>query len=336
MKPSSLGDVIHALPVLRHLRHRWPEAYISWWLDTSFYSLLEHDPDLNGLIPFKRKSWAGPGGWRDLFGVLRKVRAEKYDLILDLQGLFRTGILSWLSAGSRLVGVQDLREFAFGFYDHSVPRPSFETHAVDWYLSVIRSLEVDTSKDFVWLPPRETAIQRVLERWPQFLTDQYAVLVPSARWKNKRWPVEYFARLVQLSEKSSPALRFVVVGSGDDVSIGEEIKRAAPGRVDNLAGCTDLPEMIEVIRFSKLVITNDTGPMHVAAALRKPTVSLFGPTHPARTGPYGQNTLVQRMPVPCAPCMKDVCHNPVEIECLRKITPESICAIMARLLDRSE
>ena len=133
-------------------------------------------------------------------------------------------------------------------------------------------------------------------------------LQPGARWPNKRWPAENFAELVRLTAKNFPAARFAILGDAEDKPLGEIISRAAPERCLNLCGETSLPEMIEWLRLCDLMVTNDTGPMHVAAALGKPLVALFGPTEPRRTGPYGQLENVLRIDLPCSPCLKGSLH----------------------------
>jgi lipopolysaccharide heptosyltransferase II len=157
-------------------------------------------------------------------------------------------------------------------------------------------------------------------------------LQPGARWLNKRWPAPHFAELVRRLSAELPDLRFVVLGSRDDRELGAVVAGADPGRVLNLCGETSLVEMIEWLRGCELMVTNDTGPAHVAAALGKPVIALFGPTEPRRTGPYGQLARVLRHPLPCAPCMKARCRWPQPVECLTAIAPEQVAAAATREL----
>jgi len=126
-----------------------------------------------------------------------------------------------------------------------------------------------------------------------------------------------------------------VLGGEADRELGQVIAQAAPGRCENLAGRTSLPEMIEWIRLCEVMVTNDTGPMHVAAALGRPVVALFGPTDSRRTGPYGDQHTVLRHPLPCAPCMKDSCSHEQPFECLRAITPGTVATRVGLWLDPS-
>ena len=167
----------------------------------------------------------------------------------------------------------------------------------------------------------------VKRKWPSTFNLQPSTLVllqPGARWENKRWPVNYFSELVRLLAKKFPGARFAILGSGDDKPLGEIISRAAPECCLNLCGETSLPEMIEWVRLCDLMVTNDTGPMHAAAALGKPLVALFGPTEPRRTGPYGRLENVLRIELPCSPCLKSFCTWKNPNECLAAISPEAV------------
>jgi lipopolysaccharide heptosyltransferase II len=335
LKPSSLGDVIQALPVLRLLKLHFPESKIFWWIDSALAPLLAGDPDLAGVVRFERKRWARPQHWPEMFRSVRWLRAQQFDLVIDLQCLARSGAFAWLARGNFLVGLDEVREGARGFYDVAVPRKSFHTHAVDWYLSVLPALGVPVHKNFAWLPERPEIAAEVKRKWPgafvsaphsALRTPHLILLQPGARWQNKRWPVGHFAELVQRLAQKHPDTRFAILGGQDDQPLGEIILQAAPARCLNLCGGTSLLEMVEWIRLGDLLVTNDTGPMHAAAALGKPLVALFGPTEPRRTGPYGQLENVLRLDLPCSPCLKADCHFEKPEECLRAISPAQVLA----------
>ena len=153
---------------------------------------------------------------------------------------------------------------------------------------------------------------------------RWIAIQPGARWSNKRWPVEYFARLVRLLADQFPDVRFAILGGAGDKPLGGIVADADPERCFNLCGQTSLPEMVEWVRLCDLMITNDTGPMHVAAALGKPLVALFGPTEPRRTGPYRQLDSVLRIDLPCSPCLKSHCTYVKPNECLNAISPAAV------------
>jgi lipopolysaccharide heptosyltransferase II len=323
LKPSSLGDVVQAVPVLRLLKQHWPASEIFWWVDTNLSALLEGDPDLASVVRFERRRWRSPRHWPEMWQSIRWMRRQSFDLVIDLQCLARSGAFAWLARGKLLVGLDEAREGARGYYDIIVPRASFHTHAVDWYLDVLRALRVPVHNNFNWLPERPAVAAEVKSKWQTDGTN-WITLQPGARWENKRWPAEAFAALIPRLAAAFPEYRFVILGSEADRELGATLARADGNRCLDLTGKISLPQMVEWIRLSRLMISNDTGPMHVAAAMGKPLVAMFGPTEPRRTGPYGQLSNVIQMNLSCIPCMKSYCTFSKPLECLRSISTETV------------
>ena len=314
LKPSSLGDVIHALPVLRLLKRRWPESEIYWWIEAGLAPLLEGDADLAGLFVFNRRHWGRPGWWLATWLTLRAVRRERFDFVLDLQGLGRSGFFAWLANGKTVIGLDNPREGnregAQIFYDLLAPRSPAGTLAFQRYLSVLTALGVPVDWNFEWLPSRPAAAARVREQVAQ-RPGRWVMLLPGARWENKRWPVELFEDTVRRLARADGGLNFAILGAATDRPLAEVIVRAGPERCLDLTGRTTLSEMIEWLRFADLVIANDTGPMHVAAALGRPLLAIYGPSNPLLTGPYGpKDQALQALQVSCVPCLKRTCANP--------------------------
>ena len=325
LKPSSLGDVVHALPVLRMLKRHRPESEIFWWINEDLAPLLEDDPDLSGRFVFNRRNWnLGNGGIRALRGI-QAMRREQFDVALDLQGLSRSAVVAWLSGAETVIGLEHTREGAGMAYDVTAARVPWETLATERYLSVLPLLGVPVRWDFEWLPVRKKVAARVREQ-AQAKPGRWVMLLPGARWDNKRWPVELYAQTVKLLAARDSGLSFAVLGARSDSPLAESIVRTAPERCLNLTGRTSLPEMIEWLRLADAVIANDTGPLHIAAALGRPLVPIYGPTNPRRTGPHGQvNDVLQARDLECVPCMKDSCSHREPLACLRAITPEQVC-----------
>lgn len=323
LKPSSLGDVVQALPVLRLLKLHLPTSEIHWWLQSDLVPLLNGDPDVASVIPFERRNWGAFGYWRDAWRGLRTMRRQHFDWVMDLQGLARSGFVAWLANGKLTVGLDDHREGAPAFYDRAIARGSPDTHAVDWYLNVLPALGVPRSGRFTWIPERPLVAAAVRAKW-QTDAKRWIILQPGARWRNKRWPVEYLAELVREEHGWADDVQFAILGSASEQDLASVVAKANPARCLDLSGNITLPEMVEWIRLAELMITNDTGPMHVASALGKPLIALFGPTDPRRTGPHGQLHHVLRHPLPCAPCMRDSCDYPKPMECLRALTPARV------------
>jgi lipopolysaccharide heptosyltransferase I len=329
LKPSSLGDVVHALPVLRLLKLHLPDSEIFWWLESGLVPLLADDPDLAGIFSFQRQDWSSPAHWPRLVSSVRAMRREHFDWAIDLQGLARSGLFTWLANAELSVGLDNdregAREGARLYYDVLTRRSPPGTHAVDRYLATLPQLGVPVHDNFQWLPERPQLAAAVQEKW-RFENTRWIALLPGARWDDKRWPVENFAHLVQRLSPLAPDCGFAILGGNADRALGQKIASANPNRCLDLTGQTSLLEMIEWLRLSELVITNDTGPMHIAAALRKPVIALFGPTEPDSTGPYGQRkNVLQTTNLPCVPCQKSTCTYREPLACLHAITPAMVC-----------
>jgi heptosyltransferase-1 len=299
IKPSSLGDVVHALPTVNLIRKRYPDAHISWLINDTLGSLLKHCPIINETIGFPRHQYA------KLPALVRRLRQSRFDIVIDLQGLLRSGLMTWLTRAPRRIGLSDAREGARFFYDEIVDVP--RAHAVDRYLLAARHLGCEA------IP-----IEFPLGVSGQIKFEGLIAVNPSARWETKLWGSEKFAELV----RRLPRERVVLTGSSAERDTIEQIAQGSR----NLAGQTDLFQLAELYRRCAVVISNDSGPMHVAAAVGTPVVAIFGPTDPALTGPYGKQHAVLRSSIPCSPCFKDHCTYPVTMECMKLVTVEQVLA----------
>lgn len=317
IKPSAIGDVVHTLPILKLVRQRWPAAKISWLVTPQCAGLIDGHPLLNDLILFDRRRFAGAwksvASFRELKAFTRSLRERAFDLVLDLQGLFRSG---WLAAKTRApvrVGFANAREMAPLFYTHRVPIETMEQHAIERYLKLSRFIGCDTEPvefDFATTEADRASVRTLLSE-----TDRYAVLLPGTNWQTKRWPVERFAALVEpLRERFG--LHSVLAGGGDAAAMAPQFPQAI-----NLAGKTSLRQLCALLESASLVIANDSGPMHIACALGRPLVTLFGPTNPVRTGPYGRMESVLRLDMPCAPCYSKQCSH---TSCLAWIEADAV------------
>ncbi len=179
LKPSSLGDVVQALPVARLLRRQIAGARIHWWLNRDLLPLLDGDPDIEKIVPFDRKLWGSPLGLPDAFSTVRTLRSERYDWVIDLQSLARSALLGWVARGAWTVGLDDPREGAPALYDLAVPRRTFSTHAVEWYLDVVRALGVPVDLDFEWMPRRASVEARLKRHW--FAPEMFSQQRPACR-----------------------------------------------------------------------------------------------------------------------------------------------------------
>jgi lipopolysaccharide heptosyltransferase I len=270
VKPSSLGDVVHALPTVNLIRKRFPDAHISWLINNELASLLKKCPVVNGIIEFPRHDYA------KLPALVSRLRRERFDLVVDLQGLFRSGLMGWVTGASRRIGLSDAREGSRMFYTEIVNVPRL--HAVDRYLLAAKHLGCGTGPVEFPLGLEGRAPSRPL-----------IAVNPCARWETKLWGDDNFSALLD----HLPTDRVVLIGSRSE---RDRIARINRDRARNLAGELDLYELADLYRQCAVVISNDTGPMHLAAAVGAPVIALFGPTDPALVGPYGSGHVVIRSP----------------------------------------
>jgi heptosyltransferase-1 len=295
-KPSSLGDIVLALPALRALRLSFPEAKISWLIRPEFAELIENHPYLNEIITFDRKllgkAWFHPGAFGALMSLIRKLRRYEFDVIFDFQGLFRTASLAWLSGCKIRFGMANAREFATFFYTNKVPQNAECIHMVDYYLKIIQAAGAsDFGVDFVFPqnPTAKDSVSRLLAS--HGIEDNYAVLISGSAHRDKCWPPERFA---QVAEKISSQyhLSIVATGSASEAAIVEKIRQNTAVPIVSLAGQTSLGELVALLKGARLVVSNDTGPGHIAAALGVPLVLMFGRANPIRLEPYGRKQCV--------------------------------------------
>lgn len=339
IKPSSPGDVIHALPVLRALRRRFPDAHIAWMIATAFVNMLEAETTLNEIIPFDRKHYGRLGrSWRSTADFLRFVadlRKKKFDLVIDMQGLFRSGFIA-RSTGARVrVGFQHAREMAWMFYTHRVPRDDIEKHAAERNLDVAAFLGVDrTNPDFrIAFTPDDEIKVRDLVRGRLGGDQRVIVMAPSTRWPTKCWPAERFGELAaQLFESSG--LKTLLVGGPGDLHDGRRAADASQGAAVNICGQTTLRELAALIDRASLVVTADSTPMHLAAAHGRPLVALFGPTNPVRTGPFGRSRDVVRLELDCSPCyFRKLRQCPYNHQCMQELSVARVAEAAVGRLD---
>lgn len=334
------------MPVLRVIKRAWPHAQVYWWIEAAFAPLLEGDPDLDGLFIFRRKGWQTVAWWREVWQTVAAVRSHRFDYVLDLQGLSRSAFFAWLANGAVAAGLDNeregRREAAQIFYD-VLARPSPRgTPAADRYLGMLEILGLPIDWNFQWLPQRKPVAARVQESAASLAApsesaarQRWVMLLPGARWMNKRWPAESFAQTAALLRAQDPDLRFAVLGVAGDKPLAELICRANPDHCVDLTGKTSLPEMIEWLRLADLVISNDTGPLHVAAALERPIIAIYGPSDPDYTGPHGQrDAVLQCADLPCVPCMSQTCDYADPLACMKAITPELVSTRALSLLTR--
>jgi len=355
VKLSAIGDVVHTLPSLAALRKLYPRAHITWVIEEAASDLIKGHPDLDRVIISYRKRWTSEikkgriSVFKEAGQFIRELRSRRYDLVIDFHGLLKSAVIVFLSSGKRKLGYDSMQEISGLFLTEKIPE-DMDKHAVDRYLDLVRYLK---RKDFA--PNYNTGkkdvnnLQACMEESVFFIpvTEEegekavrllkskgvgekgFVAVNPIALWETKLWEDKNFARLCDLIYIKY-ALPVVFTGAEKE-SIARILAQMKTPAI-SLAGETSLRELAYLYRRAVLVISTDSGPMHIAAAVGTPVVALFGPTDPARTGPYGNGGhRVLRKDLPCSPCFLRKCASR---KCMCLISVEEVFQTVGALLGR--
>ena len=316
IKLSSLGDLFHALPAVRNLKQEL-SATVDWVTQTSYVDLVKCFPDVNRVIAFPRRDFLKKSS-----SFVRELRREKYDLILDLQGLLKSAFVARIARGGKRIGPSFAREGSRMLYEAVAGPMNKNRHAVDEILDVVRHLGCEIRK-----PEFPVVFPRTLRSEPS----PRIAFMPCSRWQTKNWPPERFIEAGRALQERASATIFLV-GSPEDQATCDMIGKRMGGRVVNMCGRTTLVELGSLLQEMDLAITVDSGPMHMAAAAGRPVLAIFGATDPKRTGPYGEKHRVVTLEgLECRPCLSDRCARG-DLSCLRDLPAERVVAQAIEML----
>ncbi|MBV8174950.1 MAG: glycosyltransferase family 9 protein [Verrucomicrobia bacterium] len=327
IKPSALGDVVHTIPVLPKLRVRFPSARIDWLITPENAGLVRDHPDLSGIVLFNRQKFGQLGrDWTATTEPLRllgQLREANYDLVIDLHGQMRSALITLATGAPVRVGFgrpvrrtrstaehhalrniprhgwTGAREGSWVAYSHHIPIPTLDVHAIDRYLWLIPIFGLDDSPidSRIYLSAEiEEAAQRFLEH---NALHRFVALVPGTTWETKHWHPERFAAVGRWLK--TQGFGVLVLGSKRDRLPCEQIAKLCGGAID-YSGRTTAAELAALVKQAAVCVTNDSGAMHLAIALERPVVSVFGPTNPVQIGPYRRPRAVVRADLACSPC----------------------------------
>jgi lipopolysaccharide heptosyltransferase I len=282
---GALGDIVHGLPALAALRASFPDARIDWLVDRRHLAMLELVPALTGRLSIDTRRWSGQSG---LGRVVKALRRARYQVAIDLQGLIKSAVLARLSGAVRIIGfdrAQAREGWAAACYTETVD-PGRRTHVVDRGLALAEAAggRRPATAEFPLRIPASAAPDAVRRALGLGASDGFSALNPGAAWPNKRWPPERFGALAATIYLRWGLRSIVLWGPGEEALAGA-VSHASDGAALP-APSTTLADLAAVLRAARLVVAGDTGPLHLAAALGTPVVGLFGPTDPARNGPW--------------------------------------------------
>jgi heptosyltransferase-1 len=351
---SAHGDVIQTLPLLTALRQNWPDARIGWLTEPSALPLLRDHPLIDHLHVAQRPRWLkalrNPTRWPSVAdeagSLLRELRTAGYAVSLDTQGLLKSALWPWLARIPVRLGFRATREGAASFYTHTLPRMNIrdpQTPAVQRYLDFARALGGRAETPQFILPPVPPDACRnadmllapahpALGNHPPE-SRRWIALAPFTRWPSKHWEAAYWSRLVDILVELD-AQPVLLGGPGDRPAADALLASLSPAGRDttlDLVGRTEWPEMRAILERVALLVGPDSAPLHLADALGRPVVGLFGPTAPGRTGPIGRDHSVLSTALPCQPCFERRCKLKTH-DCMVQLTPEVVGAVIRRQL----
>lgn len=334
LKPSALGDIVHALPVLSGLRERFASARITWIVNRSFEPLLRDHPELDATIPFDRAAFRAIGSALRYSAVfLNRLRRERFDLVVDLQGLLRTGLMCAATGSPWRIGFANAREGANRFYTHCVEVPDADQiHAVDRYWRIAETLGCSGRKRFV--VPLQIAEVDAVRQELRHAPRPWLAVAPGAKWITKCWPPRHFASLLAMARQAFGGT-VLLLGSADDRAIAQAIRSQlgeSSGPCLDYTGATSLPKLAAILSIVDVMIANDTGPLHLAAALGRPCVAPYTCTRVALHGAYRVDSSPRGIAtsVACAGSYLKTC--PQGMICFQELTPDKLWPALDEVL----
>jgi lipopolysaccharide heptosyltransferase I len=323
---GSLGDVIHAIPVAAALRNAFPHAHIDWIVDPRYVELLDLVESLDRRIPLApRTMLQHPGAF---FATVGDLRRSGYDAAFDLQGLLKSAVIARAAAAQRTVGFPraHLREPAAAFFYSDTPDPGAAAHVVHKNLALLGPFGVaDLRARFPIRIVQTAAVTTVVQR---FGAGRYAVLNPGAAWPNKRWPPERFGAVAHALQRELGIPCVVLWGPGEQ-PLASAVVAASDGAAA-LAPPTTVTDLVGLARSAALMVSGDTGPLHIAAAMGTPIVALFGPTRAERNGPWAEADRSLTRTATCSCLYERRCRRPTP--CIDEIAVDDVTAAVRQRL----
>ncbi|HXV65080.1 MAG TPA: lipopolysaccharide heptosyltransferase I [Vicinamibacteria bacterium] len=333
---SSLGDLVHTLPAVSALRRGFPDSRIDWLVERRHSEVLRDNPDIDEVIEVDTLAWRrrllSRRTWSEIRSSVRRIRARRYDAVLDLQGTIKSSVSSFLAKGNRRIGFADdqLKERVAGWlYTERVHPNGNRAHAIDRHLYLLTALGIESDRrSFPIAVSEEVESVGRATLSGLGLTD-FVVVNPGGSWTTKRWSPEKFGALAAAIYREWKLPTLITWGPGEQ-GLAREVAEASASAAQ-VAPATSLREMMPLVRKARLLVSGDTGPMHVASALGVPVVGIFGPTDPARNGPFGEADEVVLKTVACGPCYKQRCPGFGNV-CMTSIEVEDVLSAVRRKL----
>lgn len=316
-----LGDIIFSSPFIRAVRETFPDSYIACAIPPRCKDILETNPRINELIIFDE---SGPE--KTFLGKIKfafKLRKENFDIAFLLHRSLTRALITFI-AGIRVRVGYDTKRRGF-LLTKRLGSPAKDTHRVEYFLNLAKAIGADTSKkdyEFFITEPDRKKSESILESRGVSNNNRIVVLNPGGNWDPKRWPVSRFAELGdRLIERYG--VKILITGAEKDKALADKISKVMKNKPISICGQTTIRELASILERSELVISGDSGPMHIAISVGTDVVALFGPTFTDITGPYGKgNYIVIQKDVGCSiPCYDFTCKDN---RCMKAISVDDV------------
>lgn len=323
---GALGDIVHAIPAVAAIRRAHPTARIDWLVEARHRDVLDLTTVLDSIVTLDAPTIRG---W---VRVVRQLRASGYDVALDLQGLMKSAVLARASGAARVIGfsIWHLREkSARPFYSEvEANSRALETHVIHKNLRLLPTLGIDSTTIEFPLQPVSSLVLNDVRR--EFGDAPFALINPGAAWPNKRWPPERFGAVAAFL-RDIRGLRSLVLWGPEEAPLAHTVAEHSGGAAI-VAPPTRIRDLLALSRAAALMVSGDTGPLHIAVAAGTPIVALFGPTDPQRNGPIGAEDLVVSKYQDCSCHYQRRCHR--SSWCLGDVTVAEVTAGIQQRLAR--
>lgn len=344
VKLSAIGDVVHTLPALNAIRHCYPGAHIDWLVEEAAADLIIGHRALDQVFIAQRKTWLSDFKTADrgrliseIARFIQTLRSRRYDMVFDFQFSLKGALWIAMTRARRKIGFGpglEHQEHSHLVLNERIPAVSMEVHALERGLQMLKAVGIEAPQVSYQLPITPEHIrqaERLLMAHGISSQRPFVAVNPMAKWETKLWEIDKFAKLVDIIQDKFK-LPVVFTGGPEDRAYIDTIRKQMKTAAPNLAGRTSLLSLAALLQQAQLMVTTDTGPMHIAAAVDTPTIAVFGPTAPWRTGPYGQQHQVIVAHTACAPCFKRTCPLPEIKKCMKDITVTQVVAALENKL----
>lgn len=334
---SSIGDVIHCTPVAKALKTTWPDCHITWLVGEVCAELIKYNPYVDEYIVWSRerfekhcRNYEFKEAWSMWKELMKRLSVLDFYAVLDIHGLFLTGLIASKIKAERRIGLKDARELNSLFMTETVKPNS--RHMTERYTSILRPLGIFADNEDMTLVvsnKEKNFSAKFLQQAGVKTGDRLAVLVPGTTWPSKNWSPEFFAKTAALIAGD---FKSIICGGITESEIGQDIESRVGKSLINAIGKTTLLEMASILEHASVVVAGDTGPLYMAAALKVPTVVIFGPSDPNIYKPLGDNSITLFHRQSCSFCHKQKCPTGKN-DCMKKVLPSEVAAAIYKLVE---